>query len=400
VYLRLLRLPGVGRLVAGALIARLPISMVATAEVLMVERATGSFAVAGLVTAFYAVASAAGAPLTGRLIDRLGQTRILVPCAAGYAAALWGLVAATQGGAPTGVLCALAAVTGALIPSVSASMRALWPSLVAASEVPLPTAFAFESVMVEAFFILGPLVAGAIVALASPAAAVAVAGGLALAGTLAFATSPESRAWQAESTEHHSWAGALRAPGIRALALATLPFGAAFGALSVALPAFTVHEGSPGAVGLLWAAQAVGSAAGGLWYGSRTWSAPLPRRYALLYAAFALGLAPLVAAGSLPVLLVLIAVGGVALAPVTAAGFELTDGLALTGTHTEAFTWVVTANVAGSAAGAAVAGAVVQGSGSGRGFVLAFALAATGALLGAALVARSYSSSASVSRRP
>jgi hypothetical protein len=174
-----------------------------------------------------------------------------------------------------------------------------------------------------------------------------------------------------------------------------VPFGASFGALSVALPAFTVHEGAPGAVGLLWAAQAVGSGAGGLWYGSRAWSAPLPRRYALLYGAFALGLAPLVAAGSLPVLLVLIAVGGVALAPVTASGFELTDRLALTGTHTEAFTWVVTANVAGSAAGAAVAGAVVQGSGSGRGFVLAFALAAVGAGLGAALVARSYSGSVS-----
>src|SRR4051794_7941018 len=369
--------------------------MVATAEVLMVERATGSFAVAGLVTAFYAVASAAGAPLTGRLIDRLGQPRILLPCAVGYAAAVWGLVAATQGGAPPGVLCALAALTGALIPSVSASMRALWPSLVAATEVSVATAFAFESVMVEAFFILGPLVAGAIVALASPAAAVAVAGGLALAGTLAFATSPESRGWRGESAEHHSWAGALRAPGIRALALSTLPFGAAFGALSVALPAFTVHEGPPGAVGLLWAAQAVGSAAGGLWYGSRAWQTRLPRRYAALYAAFALGLAPLVAAGSLPLLLVLIAVGGVALAPVTAAGFELTDRLALAGTRTEAFTWVVTANVAGSAAGAGVAGALVQGSGSGRGFVLAFALAALGAGLGAALVARTYSGSVS-----
>lgn len=394
-YLRLLRLPGVGRLVVGALVARLPISMVATAEVLMVHRATGSFAVAGLVTAFYAVASAAGAPLTGRLIDRLGQPRILLPCAVGYAASLWALVAATQGGAPTGILCLLAALTGALIPSVSASMRALWPSLVASSEVPLATAFAFESVMVEAFFILGPLVAGAIVALASPAAAVAVAGGLALAGTAAFATSPESKGWRAEPVAHRSWAGALRAPGIRALALATVPFGASFGALSVALPAFTVHDGAPGAVGLLWAAQAVGSAAGGLWYGSRAWTAPLPRRYALLYGAFALGLAPLVAAGSLPVLLVLIAVGGVALAPVTASGFELTDGLALTGTHTEAFTWVVTANVAGSAAGAAVAGAVVQGAGSGRGFVLAFGLAAVGAGLGTALVARSYSGSVS-----
>jgi MFS family permease len=388
-YLRLLRLPGVRRLVLAALMARIPSSMNVTAAILLVQGATHSFAVAGAVEGVNAVASAASGPLLGRLVDRVGQTRVLVGAVGGFAAGLWGLVAAAHAGAPAVVLAALAAVAGAGIPPVSACMRSLWPGLVAGTEVPVATAFALESVTVEAFFIVGPLLAGAIIVLASPGAALVVAGGLAVAGTVTFATAPASRRWRPDTVAARSPAGALGARGIRALVAALLPFGAAFGALSVALPAFAVGHGSPGATGLFWAVQAVGSAAGGLWYGARTWRRPLARRYLELLALFAVGLAPLALAGSIPVLCVLIALGGLALAPVTAASFELTDRVAPAGARTEAFTWVVTANVAGSAAGAAVTGAVVQSGGPAAGFLLgcglalaavALAVAARGAL--------------------
>jgi MFS family permease len=384
VYLRLLRLPGVGRLVAAALVARVPISMVVTANVLLVQRATGSFATAGAVDAAYALAAGVGAPLIGRLVDRLGQSRVLVPAAAGYAAGMTGLVAAALAGAPAPVLCVPAALAGALIPPISACMRALWPDLVHDSTVPVATAFAFESVMVEAFFILGPLVAGALVALASPAAAMLTAAALSLTGTLLFATTPRSRGWRPEPAAQRSWAGALSAPGIRALVAATVPFGAAFGVLGVALPAFAVHHGAAAATGPLWAAQAAGSAAGGLLYGVRAWRRPLDRRYVELLALFTLGLAPLAAAGSLGVLLVLIAVGGMALAPATAAGFQLVDRLAPPGTRTEAFTWVITATVAGSALGAAGAGVLVQGAGAAAGLLAACGCGVVSVLVGAA----------------
>jgi MFS family permease len=51
---------------------------------------------------------------------------------------------------------------------------------------------------------------------------------------------------------------------------------------------------------------------------------------------------------------------GLALAPSAAAGYLLIDQMAPAGTATEAYTWVVTANVTGTAIGAALAGALVE----------------------------------------
>ena len=68
------------------LVARLPISMVGLGIVLLVEAATGSYGLAGAVSAVYVVANAVFAIVQGRLLDRLGQARVLVPVVAVFAA--------------------------------------------------------------------------------------------------------------------------------------------------------------------------------------------------------------------------------------------------------------------------------------------------------------------------
>ena len=55
------------------LVARLPISMVGLGIVLLVSAATGSYGVAGAISAAYMIANASFAILQGRLLDRLGQ---------------------------------------------------------------------------------------------------------------------------------------------------------------------------------------------------------------------------------------------------------------------------------------------------------------------------------------
>ena len=47
--------------------------------VLLVEAATGSYAIAGAVAATFAVIQAAASPQLARLVDRLGQARVTVP---------------------------------------------------------------------------------------------------------------------------------------------------------------------------------------------------------------------------------------------------------------------------------------------------------------------------------
>ena len=270
-------------------------------------------------------------------------------------------------------------------------MRALWPGLAARAGVPVTSAFAFESVMVEAFFITGPLVAGG--SSRSPPRPWRC---WRPPGSRSRARSPSptaaaSRGWSPEGNATRSRLGPLRSPAVLVLLAVGLPAGVAFGVLSLALPSFAVAEGSPGAAGVLWALQAIGSAVGGLWVGARIWRAPAERRYALFATAFAVGLAPLALAGRprrarrpdrdrrpRP-------------GPRHRGGVRAHRPRGAARHGTETFAWIITANVGGAALGAALGGGIVQDHGADAGFVvaaLAAALAAAIAWAGLRVLAR------------
>ena len=71
------------------------------------QHLTGSFAAAGLVAAAYGLAAGVGGPVLGRLIDRRGQTLVLVACAS-LQAALLVAIAVAPGRAPVVLLLLLA----------------------------------------------------------------------------------------------------------------------------------------------------------------------------------------------------------------------------------------------------------------------------------------------------
>jgi MFS family permease len=168
---------------------------------------------------------------------------------------------------------------------------------------------------------------------------------------------------------------------MRTLVLACLPAAIAFGTLEVALPAFADEHGSAETGGVLLAMLAVGSMAGGFWYGTREWKQPLHERYVLLCGLFALGLALPPLASSVAVVAVLMALAGLTLAPIVTVSYSLIDRVAPKGTETEAYTWIIAANVAGTAIGASVAGAVAQHHDAGTALLLACAGAAGGFLV-------------------
>jgi len=360
-YGSILRQPGAPRLVVTALLARIPVGMNALAVVLLVRRATGSFVDAGIVDAGLAIGAVLISPGQGRLIDRLGQPKVLISSALISSAALLGLDLAVHRHVGIALLTALAAIGGGALPPMSAAMRALWASL-----IPEPsrrdTAFGLEAVLTEVYFIAGPLLTAVIVAVASPSAAVVTSAVLTLAGTAAFATSRPSRSWRAARAER-TFAGPLAGPGMRTLVLSVVPMGLAFGTLEVAMPALATRHGDPAAAGILLGALAGGSLIGGLLYGTRTWRGSLAQRYVFLNAMFAAGMAPLIVAGAIPPMVILMGVAGFTLAPVSACAFALIEDVAPPGTTTEAFSWIFTANMTGAAAGAAAAGAVIHSSG-------------------------------------
>jgi len=355
-YVRLLRVPGAAFPVASSLLGRLPLGMVVLAIVLLVRENAGSYALAGVVSAAYSVGLGLAAPVLGRLADRFGQTRVLVPCALGYAALLAVLVAAA-GSAPV-VVIAAAAAAGALFPPLSACMRVLWPKLVGDADL-RESAFALDAIVVELAYVFGPLLVAVIVAAVGPAAGLVAAGGLSLFGTLGFAATRASRGWvPTPSTAGRG--GALTSAGLRTVIASFAATSMAFGVLDVGLPAFAESVGTPASAGVLFAALGAGSLAGGLGYGARTWRGPAARRYQRLLLVFAVGLALLPLATSVPTMLVLAFLSGVGLAPGVICALRLIDQLTPPGTATEAYTWTTTANVAGTALGAVLAGAAVD----------------------------------------
>jgi MFS family permease len=377
-----LRTPDVVRLLGAAVLARMPIGIDSLAIVLFVRGETGSFASAGAAAAAFGLGSGVTSPAQGRLIDRHGHARVMLPLALLHAVALGALVALGLGGAPVAalVLCGLAA--GATVPPVGFVVRPMLPRLLGERDDLLPSAYALDGIAIEMVFICGPLLTAVVVSVASPAAALVVACGFAVAGTLVLVTSPASRSWRPDQREHERHLlGALASPGVRTIVAATAPVGFALGATEVTMTAFASHHGSRAAAGALLALWAMGSAIGGLLYGGRSHALAPGPRWVRLAAMFPVCSGPLLLAPSIAVMAPLAVIAGLCLAPLLAAVNQLVGDVAPPGAVTEAFAWPITAIALGASAGSATAGAIAQSWGWREGFVAVVAAGLLGAFV-------------------
>jgi MFS family permease len=369
-YGEILRTPQVGALVASGLLARLPIGINALALVLYLSDKTGSFAVAGAVSGSLAAGSGAGAAIAGRLVDRLGARRVLVPLAFVHAASLGGIVASAQAGLPAAAMIAFGLLAGAATPPTSAVLRSLWGDLL---EPRLhQAAYALDSTLIELIFITGPLLTAALTALVSPAAALVVSPVAAIAGTAMFTAMPATRGIVPHPDAHKAGRlGALASPGVRTLVLISVPCGIAIGICEVGIPGFSRHEGTAAAAGVLLAMWSLGSGIGGLIYGLLPRRRGLRRTHLLVSAALPLTIVPLAAAPSVAGMALLVIPAGCTIAPLLATRNELVARVAPDNARTEAYTWPTTAFVAGIAIGSAVAGALIEGPGWRTAFLVA-----------------------------
>jgi MFS family permease len=357
-YIDVLRTPGVARLVLFALIGRLPFGTLPLSMVLLMRHEHYPYGQIGAVIATEALAVGVTAVFIGRLVDRVGQQRVLITTGAITALAICAQAFAMASGASVALLVAIGIVQGASVPPVSPSMRALWAELIHEDRV--ETAYAFDSVALELAFIVGPLIAAGLATAWTPLAGMLLSAGFYLSAATGFALAPASRAWRPADSVERTRAGALRSPGIRTLVTAAAFAAVAFGALEVGLTAFAESEGSRTAVGPLITVWSIGSLAGGLVYGARTWSSPAPRRFLILSGLLGLGAVPLPFAGSLVAMGAFLFGTGLALAPMGATAYALLGSLAPAGTATEAYSWHIVANVVGSSVGAFLAGVLIE----------------------------------------
>jgi MFS family permease len=381
-YAAVLRAPHVAALIAATLLARFPIGINALAIVLYLRAERGSFAIAGAVAGALAAGSGIGAPIQGRLVDRFGQRRVLVPLGLVHAAALGAIVATAEAGAPVAVLVACGLIAGFAIPPTSSVLRSMWPTLLHDRRELIPAAYALDSVMIELIFVIGPLLTALIATVLSPPAALIVSAVSVVIGTVTFTALPPSRAMEPDPNRVRAgWLGVLSSPGVRTLVLTSLPAGVGIGICEVAIPTFSDEMGAAATAGILLALWSIGSAAGGLAYGALTNRPPLQRVHLVVTAALPVSLLPMAAAPSVAVMALIVIPAGMFIAPLLATRNELIGWVAPEGSRTEAYTWPVTAFVGGIAIGSALAGTIVEQASWRTAFLVAAAFAAGGTVV-------------------
>ncbi|WP_239148629.1 MFS transporter [Streptomyces anulatus] len=352
--------PYVARLLGGTLTGRLPNGMAPVAILLWATATGSSIAVGGLLSALYGLAAAVAQPVKGRLMDRHGQSAVHLPAALLNSTLLVALPLVGAYGGPV-LATALVVGGGLAAPPLEAGLRALWPSV-----LPDPrlrhAALALDTGTQGLLYIVGPLLVAALASAYNPAVALAVTAALGLAGTATVALAPPSRHWRPERSEDRDVAPVRRlaTPAVTLLFVSLTGIGFAIGAMNVWSVSMAEHYEQDMLAGIIPAAFSVGSLAGGLIYGRRTWSGSATRRLIVATAAFLGGWLPLLALPAPYAATAAVTVPGAFLTVVVACAYVTTDALAPMGRTTEAYAWLILSIGAGHSAGTALAGRLAE----------------------------------------
>jgi MFS family permease len=369
-YAAFLRLPDVRRLLAIALVMRMPVGMMSLGMLMHLRELSGSFAFAGGMVGTYLVAMAAGAPIQGRLIDRYGPTATLAVTGIVQPTMLGILLFAPVLELPLAALAPVTAIAGAFVPPVSVLTRTLWRHRFDDAGQ-RRTAFAIDTVLIELNFTIGPGLIGLILLVGSPAEAFGLTWLFAAAAAPLFLFSPARRYWKHSVDADRHLLGPLNDRRLLNVYATSMALTFAFGMLEVGYPGFAARAGFPALGGALLAACSIGSGLGGIAYGGLHFALPLERQLPRLLLIMAVPFSAHALVTSAWILAPLALLAGLCIAPALTALSLLVTQYAPARYATEAFTWMSTCIVIGVGAGMAVGGQIVDAVGPWAAFACA-----------------------------
>lgn len=358
-YAQVLRRPGALRFTAAGFLARMQMSMMGLGAVMLLSAERGSYAVAGAVAAIYAVSNAIIGPQVSRLIDSFGQFKVVPIQLAIHVPAVIGMIAITLWTPLTWPIYVLALVAGASQPIMGPLVRARWSAQLHGSPL-LRTAFAWESLIDEAVFILGPPLATIVALQINPSAGLLLATAMLLVGTVLLLS--QRRTEPTPSGRHSATKGrpAILLPGVAAIAAVFVMMGALFGSFEVTTVAFAKASGVPEAAGVVLALYAVGSLLAGLVFGALTLRASLLRQFVLATATLAVVTAPLPFLPQVWQIAVGLFVAGLACSPVLISGMAFVERVVPGARLTESMAWVTSGVAVGIAVASPLAGVIID----------------------------------------
>lgn len=386
-YRQLLAVPHLASLLLWSLAARLHHTGSSIALTFLVVEWTGSYAKAGLVMGALTVGNGVSGPWRGRMADRSSTARLMTLTTLGYCTGLLMIMLLPAWAWPAAVVLGL--LTGLSTPPASQVLRGAFTRITQGEA--RTAAYGAEATLFELTFMLGPVFIAFAVGLLGPRAAVGLLVAIALVSNLVFAAvlrragldTPLPQPEQLPGTRRRS---VLAARGLGLALLASLFLVMAFTMVDLALVALGRELGMPTTAGALIAAWAVGSLVGGLIVGGLGGTPRTTLRMGLVglgIAALIPVLPPVLEVSPLLIGLIL-AIGGMAIAPTISAANQRIGDLAPEGRSAEAFGWLASFTTTGGALAAPVAGWLLDHHGlayaaAGAALVMVFATAATGA---------------------
>lgn len=328
-YRALLGIPSFPRLALATFLVRTAQAMGQLALVLFVLQRFGAPEVAGLAVFLAAAPGIAISPLAGALLDRWGRVRLMVLDYVVSAATLGAIVALDRLELLSlPLLFGLVALNSLTNPLGTVGGRSLFPLVVPRRL--WDRANAVDSMGYTLTTLVGPPIAGAIVAIAGAAPALVATAGLLLAGAIAISGIVDTGARTPTGSHllEEARAGVMyvvRHPVLRGLAVSISVNNLGHGILIVGLPVLVLHRlgGDAALVGQLWAAMGAAGVLSGLLTG-RAGTEGRERAYmAFGMLGGAAGIAIIATASAIPAVLVGVVVLGLTTGPMDVAMFSL-----------------------------------------------------------------------------
>ncbi len=357
-------------------IARLPVSMVGIGILMYVEAERGSYTIAGAVAGSISIAAAIGGPLSSRLVDKLGQHRVLPIQILLIVLCSMALVVLIPSDVPAPYLFIFSIGSGLAYPSIGALVRSRWTALLVSGPV-LLTAFSIESIIDELIFIVGPTIAATTSVKIHPAAPQVIAMFLLAGGGLWLAS---MRSTEPPINKHQGKHGkpVILQNGLIYMWGVHIAIGMFFGAVETSIIAFTKLAGQPIYGGIVMAIWAFGSLLGGFVYGGWHFKSPLHKQLIVVSLLLVPATAAMIFIDTISMLALLAIAAGIGISPLLIASAAITQRRSPVGRTTEAIASMYAGIGLGFAFAAAMAGWLIDNRGTNYSFALgAFATLVT-----------------------
>ncbi len=280
IYSELFKVPGAKRIASGGFIARMPIAMDTIAIILFVQSVDQRYSIAGALTGVAALTTVISSPLWSKVADRHGQRYILKIAVPIRIAALFLFIALVNGGAPLWSWFAAIIVAESASVSIGSITRRRWVHMIDKDKKDLlSTSYAFESLLDEFIYILGPVITTAAVAAVSPVAGLALGIIFLIIGAPLIASHKASDPGIEHREIGEKLNSVMRNKRLQAVAIPITIAGGSFSAVNICVVAFSDEKGMKSIAGLLLGLWAVGGVVSALINGAIRWKISHGTRY-------------------------------------------------------------------------------------------------------------------------